>query len=73
MYRLKSQTIEIIYDNGSLVTIALPTDAAVKLIGEGLPDGSIDVLWNDHRVNISRDDLKRRGQVIEQKAQGAGS
>lgn len=73
MYRLKSQTMGIIHDNGSLVAVALPTDAVVKLISEDFPDGSVDVLWDDQRVNISRADLKRQGQLIEQNVQAAGS
>lgn len=66
MYKLNSPTVGIVNESDRWIAVAIPAGAVVDVIGENLAQGSVDVRWNDQRVNIFRVDLDQRGQRLDQ-------
>jgi hypothetical protein len=64
VYRLQSAILGITTDNGKRITITLPAQAVIEVISEVAPDGTVDVLWNAHRVSMFAIDLRQRGRSV---------
>ncbi len=66
MYKLNSPTVGIVNESDRWIAVAIPAGAVVDVIGENVAEGSVDVRWNNQRVNIFRVDLDQRGQLLDQ-------
>ncbi|HEY1756768.1 MAG TPA: hypothetical protein VGG72_15440 [Bryobacteraceae bacterium] len=67
-YRIRSSTIAIHSFDGRRVTVHVPEDAVVT-IREDPRDGDrlIDVVWNDKNYLMFTQDLRDRGEPLDEK------
>jgi hypothetical protein len=64
VYQLQTAILGITNDNGKRVTITLPAEALIEVVGEVAADGTVDVLWNTRRISMFAIDLRQRAQSV---------